>query len=480
MAITNLVRDYGVEPCIVRMLSTDNYSTISAPGYLDTQMEAFNRINGGAFQWAPTDVVLVNYAGGWAFFTISPDFEDLNPFFPSPGFTSFLGDTGTAGGATVSVLTGVSTLNSGSSVEFVGNGLSTLTLNVTDSNNSTIIGRSSGNSSITGLRNIGLGESVLTSLTLGNDNICIGNNSGTLIEDGSNNIAIGLDSLSSSVSDVGNIAIGLQSLKFSSGGSYNIGVGDVALHQLAVGSENVVVGFSGLTALTSGNYNTGFGSAVFHQLATGSYNLGLGYIAGENYQAAESSNIVLNSVGIASESNVLRIGQATGTGDRELASAYICGIDGVNVGSVATVVTESGDQLGTAVITGGAGIAITPGSNTITISSTGATFPWTTIAGTTQAAFANNGYVVGNASATVITLPATFSVGDTVAIKGFGAGGWTLTANTGQIIQIGQLASSTAGSVVSAANYDVIYISGLVANTTWSMDFSVTSGFNVI
>jgi len=45
----------------------------------------------------------------------------------------------------------------------------------------------------------------------------------------------------------------------------------------------------------------------------------------------------------------------------------------VNVGSVAKVVTLASDQLGTATITGGAGIVVTPGANTITIASSGVT-----------------------------------------------------------------------------------------------------------
>ena len=80
MAIQSLVRDYGVNPCIVRMLTSDSYSVITETNYLATQMVSFNKINGGSFQWAPSDVVLANYSDGWAFFTISPNFESLIPF----------------------------------------------------------------------------------------------------------------------------------------------------------------------------------------------------------------------------------------------------------------------------------------------------------------------------------------------------------------------------------------------------------------
>ena len=80
MAIVSLVRDYGVNPCIVRMQSDDSYATITAPGYLTSHMADFNRINGGAFQWSSSDIVLCYYLTGWSFFTLSADFSDLDLF----------------------------------------------------------------------------------------------------------------------------------------------------------------------------------------------------------------------------------------------------------------------------------------------------------------------------------------------------------------------------------------------------------------
>lgn len=80
MAITNLVRDYGVDPSIVRMISTDSYSTLISPGYLTSQLSAIQSLNGGSFQWVLSDVVLGYYQTGWALFTISADFTTLNPF----------------------------------------------------------------------------------------------------------------------------------------------------------------------------------------------------------------------------------------------------------------------------------------------------------------------------------------------------------------------------------------------------------------
>lgn len=462
MAIINLVRDYGVEPCIVRMMTTDDYATISAAGYLDTQMAAFNRINGGAFQWTETDVVLANYNGGWAFFTISSDFESLNPLFPAPGFTEFLGDTGSATGPIISVLTGVTgAINSGSSVYFAASG-STILLNTSDSLDNTTIGFCSGNPTATGASNTALGAYSLSAVTSGAENIAIGNASLFRGQFVAQNISIGVNSLNNLIT-----------------GSYNTAIGQNSLFSSTNDSSNTAIGSSSLFTLDGGTSNLGIGFSSLQFLQAGSNNLAIGNLSGVNYTSTESGNILFNSEGVLGESNTLRIGSATGTGASELNAAYIYGIDGVNVGSVATVVTESGDQLGTAVITAGTGIAITPGANTITISSTASGFAWSTISGTTQSASVNNGYIVGNAATTTITLPATFSAGDTVIIKGLGAGGWILESFAGTVIYVGQMVTSSGGTVSSADNFDVIRVSGLVADTSWSMESSVSRGFTI-
>lgn len=131
-------------------------------------------------------------------------------------------------------------------------------------------------------------------------------------------------------------------------------------------------------------------------------------------------------------------------------------------------------------ITAGTGISVTPGSGSLTIASTtSGGLAWSTVAGTTQAAAVNSGYIIGNAAATTVTLPATAAAGSTIAIQGLGAAGWVLTANTGQTIQVGQSATSSGGTVTSANNYDSIQVVCIVANTTWGMKCCVTSGFTI-
>lgn len=157
------------------------------------------------------------------------------------------------------------------------------------------------------------------------------------------------------------------------------------------------------------------------------------------------------------------------------------GFGGTGVASVPTngqIPIGNGTNYVAASITAGAGISVTPGSGSITIAATGSGgLSWSTIAGTTQAAAVNSGYVVGNAAQTTITLPATAAVGNIVAVQGLGAAGWVLAANTGQTVQVGQSATTSGGTVTSAANYDAIEVVCIVANTTWAMRGPVSSGF---
>jgi hypothetical protein len=64
-------------------------------------------------------------------------------------------------------------------------------------------------------------------------------------------------------------------------------------------------------------------------------------------------------------------------------------------------------------------------------------FAWVKVAGTTQQAAPNRGYVANNAALVAITLPisASLTVGDTIRVSGGGAGGWKIAQNAGQKIR---------------------------------------------
>src|SRR5882724_7066976 len=80
MPITAIARDWGVNPSIVRILTTDSLSTIQVTGYLKTQQPVIDALNGGTFQWNDTDYIFIKASDGWGQFTISTGFNSLNLF----------------------------------------------------------------------------------------------------------------------------------------------------------------------------------------------------------------------------------------------------------------------------------------------------------------------------------------------------------------------------------------------------------------
>lgn len=255
--------------------------------------------------------------------------------------TTINGDSGSITGSTVTIYADQTALNSGATVGFVNSG-TVSTFNVTDSDNNTFIGKNCGSDTFSGDSNTGLGSGCSASLS-----------------SGSSNTAVGYNALAGMTSGGNNVALGTQAIQTAS-----------------LGDNNTIVGFESLFSATNASNNVSLGYAALYSLLTGGQNLALGTNAGSNYTGAESNNILLNSLGTASESNVLRIGAGTGSGTQQLSSAYISGINGVNVSSsTARVVsmTSGSDQLGTATITAGTGITVTPSANTITISTSGTT-----------------------------------------------------------------------------------------------------------
>ena len=106
------------------------------------------------------------------------------------------------------------------------------------------------------------------------------------------------------------------------------------------------------------------------------------------------------------------------------------------------------------------------------------TFSWVAVSGTTQACASNTGYITNNAAQTTYTAPATMAVGDEIIIKGVGAGGWIMTANTGQTIRMGTGVTTSGGTVTSQDGHDSFKMTCIVADTTWSIDYAVSAGLN--
>lgn len=347
-----------------------------------------------------------------------PAWQDL------PAGLTIDADTGSATG---NPITFNANTNCGKSVLFAASG-STVDLEVSDANSNTYIGFQSGLASTGAAQdNTSLGHYALKSVTSGSENVVIGSAAASGLTDGAGNVVIGKSTMldPSQASNSNNVVIGN-----SAGGT-------------VPGNENVIIGAN---ATLSG--------------------------------ASASSNIILGSGTAVTGDNTLKIGKGTGAAAGQLAKAYICGIDGVNVGSTATVITEASDQLGTATITAGSNIQVTPGANTITIATTGITaFTWA-VTTVNASIVVNNGYIANKAGLLTMTLPASGAIGDLIEITGINtAVGWRIAQNANQQIFFG--ASSTtlgASGYLEATDIRdsvklVCVVSG--ASTVWNVLSSV-------
>lgn len=264
-------------------------------------------------------------------------------------------------------------------------------------------------------------------------------------------------------------------------GSSNSAFGNAALQNVTIGSQTSAFGASAGTAINTGGNNTliGFQSGLL--LQSGNSNVALGYQSGSAWGAAVSSNIAVGSIGAVADSARIRIG-TNGTHT----TAFFAGIDGVNVGSTAKVVTMgtagTADQLGTATITAGAGISVTPGANVITIAATGAgTFVWSVIV-LDQTAVINNGYFCNKAGTLALALPAASAVGDTIEVTNENTAlGVQFTQAAGQQILIGNTNTTlgAGGTLTSSAVGDTLKIVCYVANTIWRVT-SVVGNWTVV
>lgn len=241
---------------------------------------------------------------------------------------------------------------------------------------STWAGYNAGNFTYSGTDNTGYGSSVLNSITTASNNCCIGTNSGTNLTTGGSNVLIGRNTM--------------------------IGVGAIGA------SGNVVIGTNTLSnAGFNGNYNVVIQANVIGQIL---------------YNSVEASNVLIQNVGVALESNTLRLG-TTGAGNGQQNRCFIAGIDGVDVGSVAKVLTMASGQVGTATITAGTNVTVTAGANTITIAANTASivsnYVEVLFAASPYSALSTDYYISADTAGGAITirLPNAPSTGRTFVVK---------------------------------------------------------------
>ena len=226
--------------------------------------------------------------------------------------------------------------------------------------NNTAEGQNALLSLTTGVNNTAVGWFSLKSNRNGQLNTAVG--AGTLFSmvHASRNTAIGGAALFSDTNGEGNTGVGALALWSNTTGGFNTALGDYALVSNTVGFGNTAVGASALVNNNTGNVNIAIGDLALYSNFTGggntavgeqalsdnqsgNVNIALGYAAGT--RTTGSSNIVIGNIGLAGESNTIRIGgDVFGYGPQT--AAFIAGISGTAVMGDAVVVDANG-QLGT-------------------------------------------------------------------------------------------------------------------------------------
>ena len=172
--------------------------------------------------------------------------------------------------------------------------------------------------------NTAIGFYSLASLTDAGYNTGVG--AGTLLASiGAENTATGAGALLSNTTGGDNTANGVFALSSNTEGHDNAADGDYALFSNTTGSNNTALGRVALYGNTSGSNNTALGCFAGHDLTTGDNNIDIGF----------------NVVGLAGESNTVRIGNT------DITDTFIRGISGATVASGAAVLVASNGHLGT-------------------------------------------------------------------------------------------------------------------------------------
>ncbi len=147
----------------------------------------------------------------------------------------------------------------------------------------------------------------------------------------------GCNSLQSLTTGVGNTGLGWYSLFANSIGSYNTAIGAGAL-DLNNGDNNTATGVAALLLNTSGIQNTANGSFALYNNSAGGGNIAIGYYAGSALTTG-NNNIAIGNIGVAGESNTIRIGDlAIHTG------IFLAGPGNTSVGDQALASNTGGDN----------------------------------------------------------------------------------------------------------------------------------------
>jgi hypothetical protein len=213
-------------------------------------------------------------------------------------------------------------------------------LSNTEGSENTATGWNALRSNTTGTNNTATGVLALFSNTTGRANTATGEGALFSNTTGFDNTATGLNALLSNTEGIGNTADGLGALNANTTGGANTATGSEALFSNTEGIENTATGEGALFSNTTGLDNTATGlNALFN--TTGSSNIAAGAGPGSNLTTGDD-NIDIGNLGVAAESNTIRIG-TQGTQMR----TFIAGIFGKTSSGGTPVYINSNGKLGT-------------------------------------------------------------------------------------------------------------------------------------
>lgn len=157
-----------------------------------------------------------------------------------------------------------------------------------------------------GIGNSAFGWYSLFDVTTGSYNTGLG--AGTLaLNTGEANTAAGVAALILNTQGTRNTANGAGAMVFNSTGNDNTGVGYFTLYNNDTGNSNSALGSDTLLSNTSGDCNVAIGLGALIMNTSGDENIAVGCGAGSEATTG-SNNIYIGNVGVAGESNTIRIG----------------------------------------------------------------------------------------------------------------------------------------------------------------------------
>lgn len=163
--------------------------------------------------------------------------------------------------------------------------------------NSAFFGITSGNFTLSGSSNTGLGNLTLNALTSGAQNTAVGNGALTKTTGGSNSVAVGNLALNNNLTGGTSVAVGASTLTTVTAGFENVALGYNALSaQTTSASGNTAVGYQAGLSNTSGQNNIYIGittNAGGNGITTGSGNVVIGGASITGLSAALANSIII-------------------------------------------------------------------------------------------------------------------------------------------------------------------------------------------